>query len=401
MDTGSTSFVLISAALVAIMTPGLAFFYGGLVKRTNVLSVMMQSFIAMGIVSVVWTLLTFSLSFGPDYHGWIGTLDYALMHGVGLDPSKSYGPTVPFLAFFVFQMMFAVITPALITGAFVDRMNFKSYLIFLTLWSIVIYAPLAHWVWGGGFIGTGIGAIDFAGGTVVHISSGFAALASVFVLGKRKDTKSETHNIPFVALGMALLWFGWYGFNAGSALAANGQAAAAFVNTQVAPATAMVAWLLLGWIVDKKPSVVGALVGAVVGLVAVTPAAGFVTPMGSLVIGIVATVCCFYAMKFRAWMKWDDALDVWGCHGIGGAVGSILTGVFAAKSIGGVSGLLEGNTHQFVANLEGTAIAIVFAFVGTFVLLNILKLFISLDVEVKQEHNGLDHALHGEEAYAF
>ncbi|HVW66699.1 MAG TPA: ammonium transporter [Candidatus Peribacteraceae bacterium] len=400
MNSGDTSFVLISAALVAIMTPGLAFFYGGLVKRTNVLSVVMQSFIAMGIVTVVWSILTFSLAFGPDHGGFIGGLDYAWMKGVGLDPSTSYGTTVPFLAFFVFQLMFAVITPALITGAFVDRMNFKSYLIFLTLWSIVIYAPLAHWVWGGGFISK-IGAIDFAGGTVVHISSGFAALASVFVLGKRKSMEQKAHNIPFVALGVALLWFGWYGFNAGSALAANGQAAAAFVNTQVAPAMAMVAWLLLSWIVDKRPSIVGALTGAVAGLVAVTPAAGYVTPMGSLIIGIAATLGCFCAMKFRAWMQWDDALDVWGCHGIGGVIGSILTGVFAAKSVGGVSGLLEGNTHQFIANLEGTTIAVVFAFVGTWVLLNIIQMFMSLKVNLKEEQESLDRMLHGEEAYDF
>ena len=400
MNSGDTSFVLLSAALVAIMTPGLAFFYGGLVKRTNVLSVVMQSFIAMGVVTVVWSLLTFSLSFGPDMGGWIGGLDYAMMNGVGLAPSATYGTTIPFLAFFVFQMMFAVITPALITGAFVDRMNFKSYLIFLVLWSIVIYAPLAHWVWGGGFIAK-LGAIDFAGGTVVHISSGFAALASVFVLGKRKNASHTAHNIPFVALGCALLWFGWYGFNAGSALAANGQAAAAFVNTQIAPATAMVAWLLLSWMVDKRPSLVGALVGAVVGLVAVTPAAGYVTPMGSLIIGIVATICCFYAMKFRAWMKWDDALDVWGCHGIGGVVGSILTGVFAVKSVGGFSGLLEGNSQQFIANLEGTTISVVFAFVGTYILLSILKLFMSLKVDAKEDQESVDQLLHGEKAYDF
>ncbi len=397
MNSGSTAFVLLSSGLVAIMTPGLAFFYGGLVKRNNVLTVMMQSMIAMGIVSVLWSLLTFSLAFGSDVNGIIGSLEFAFMHGVGLTPSTVYGPEVPFLAFFVFQMMFAVITPALITGAFVDRMNFKAYLVFLILWSIVVYAVLAHWVWGGGFIAK-LGAIDFAGGTVVHISAGMAALASVFVFGKRQQTSVRPHNIPFVALGTALLWFGWYGFNAGSALAANGQAAAAFVNTQVAPAAAMIAWLFLAWIVDGKPSVVGPLVGAVVGLVAVTPAAGYVEPIGAMIIGVVAAVACFFAMKFRAAMKWDDALDVWGCHGIGGIVGSILTGVFAAKEVGGFSGLLEGNPAQFISNLEGTAISVVYAFVATYVLLLIMKACMKITVD-PHDQQMIDKVLHGEEAY--
>ena len=397
MNSGSTAFVLLSSGLVAIMTPGLAFFYGGLVKRNNVLTVMMQSMIAMGIVSVLWSLLTFSLAFGSDVNGIIGSLEFAFMHGVGLTPSTVYGPEVPFLAFFVFQMMFAVITPALITGAFVDRMNFKAYLVFLILWSIVVYAVLAHWVWGGGFIAK-LGAIDFAGGTVVHISAGMAALASVFVFGKRQQTSVRPHNIPFVALGTALLWFGWYGFNAGSALAANGQAAAAFVNTQVAPAAAMIAWLFLAWIVDGKPSVVGPLVGAVVGLVAVTPAAGYVEPIGAMIIGVFAAVACFFAMKFRAAMKWDDALDVWGCHGIGGIVGSILTGVFAAKEVGGFSGLLEGNPAQFISNLEGTAISVVYAFVATYVLLLIMKACMKITVD-PHDQQMIDKVLHGEEAY--
>lgn len=400
INSGDTSFVLISSALVAIMTPGLAFFYGGLVKRKNVLTIMMQSFISMGVVTVLWVVLTFSLAFGSDIHGVVGGLDYLMMHGVGLDPSSTYGTTVPFLAFFVFQMMFAIITPALITGAFAERMNFKSYMIFLILWSVLVYAPLAHWVWGGGFIAK-LGAIDFAGGTVVHISSGMAALASVFVLGKRKKTGHMPHNIPYVALGAALLWFGWYGFNAGSALAANGQAAVAFANTDIAASMAMVTWLLLSWIVDKRPSMVGALTGAVAGLVAITPAAGYVPPTASLLIGIGGAIACFYAMKFRAYMQWDDALDVWGCHGVGGIVGSILTGIFASKEIGGFAGLMEGNTDQFLANLYGTVIAAVFGFVATFIILSVLKVFMNVKVELREEEESLDRALHGEEAYDF
>ncbi len=400
MNAGDTSFVLLSTALVAIMTPGLAFFYGGLVKRKNVLTIMMQSFIAMGVVTVLWAGLTFSLAFGSDHNGLIGGLDFLMMKGVGLEPSTVYGTTIPFLAFFVFQMMFAIITPALITGAFAERMNFKSYLIFLVLWCVLIYAPLAHWVWGGGFIAK-LGAIDFAGGTVVHISSGMAALASVFVLGKRQRISHMPHNIPYVALGAALLWFGWYGFNAGSALAANGMAAAAFANTDIAASVAMVTWLILSWLVDGRPSMVGALIGAVAGLVAITPGAGYVAPSSSLIIGIVAAIGCFYAMKFRAYMEWDDALDVWGCHGVGGIIGSILTGVFASKSIGGFSGLIEGNMAQFVANLEATAIAAVFAFVATYIILSILKAIMVIGVDLKEEQESLDRALHGEEAYDF
>ncbi len=400
INTGDTAFVLISSALVAIMTPGLAFFYGGLVRRKNVLTIMMQSFISMGLVTVLWAVFTFSLAFGADQMGLIGGLNYVMLHGVGMEPVAGYGATIPFFAFFVFQMMFAIITPALITGAFTERMNFKSYLVFLTLWSIFIYAPLAHAVWGGGIISK-LGAIDFAGGTVVHISAGMAALASVFVLGKRKNTSHLPHNIPYVALGTGLLWFGWYGFNAGSALAANGQAAAAFANTDIAASSGMITWLFLSWIVDKRPSMVGALTGVLAGLVAITPAAGYVELWAALLIGIIAAIVCFYAVKFRMRMGWDDALDVWGCHGVGGIVGSILTGVFAAKSIGGFSGLIEGNSAQFVSNLYGTIISAAFAFVGTYVLLRAIKLFMKIDPVVKEEQESLDRALHGEEAYDF
>ncbi len=399
-NTGSTAFILLSSALVAIMTPGLAFFYGGLMRRMNVLTIMMQNFISMGIVTVLWAMLTFSLSFGTDYAGFIGGFEHVMMKGVGMTPSSVYGTEIPFLAFFVFQMMFAIITPALITGAFAERMNFKSYLLFLVIWSIVVYAPLAHWVWGGGFIAK-LGAIDFAGGTVVHISSGMAALASVFVLGKRANTKHLPHNIPYVALGAALLWFGWYGFNAGSALSANGQAALAFANTDIAASMAMVTWLLLSWFIDKRPSMVGALTGAVAGLVAITPSAGYVTPMSALIIGIIAAIACFFAMKFRVYMEWDDALDVWGCHGVGGIVGSVLTGVFASEAMGGFSGLIEGNSEQFLANVYGTVIAAAFAFFATYAILSVLTMLMNVNVTLKEEEESLDRALHGEEAYDF
>lgn len=399
MNSGDTAFVLISSALVALMTPGLAFFYGGLVKRKNVLTIMMQSFISMGIVTVLWAVLTFSLAFGSDVNGLIGGLDHFMMRGVGMEPG-AFGTTIPYAAFFVFQMMFAIITPALITGAFTERMNFKSYLVFLVLWSILVYAPLAHWVWGGGIIAK-LGAIDFAGGTVVHISAGMGALASVFVLGKRKSTEHLPHNITYVALGASLLWFGWFGFNAGSALAANGQAAMAFMNTDIAASMAMITWLALSWLVDGRPSMVGALTGAVAGLVAITPAAGYVQPGAALIFGIVAAGACFYAVKFRIARGWDDALDVWGCHGVGGIVGSLLTGVFAAKSVGGFSGLLEGNVQQFLANIYGTAIAAVFAFGMTYLILKVLQTFMKVSVDMKEEEEGLDRALHGEEAYAF
>ncbi len=400
INSGDTAFVLLSAALVAIMTPGLAFFYGGLVRHKNVLTIMMQSFISMGVVTVLWALITFSLAFGTDIGGVIGGLDFALLKGVGLAAHPVYGVDIPFSAFFVFQMMFAIITPALITGAFTERMNFKAYLVFLVIWSVLVYAPLAHWVWGGGFIAK-MGAIDFAGGTVVHISAGMAALASVFVLGKRRNTEHLPHNIPYVALGTGLLWFGWYGFNAGSALGANAQAALAFANTDIAASVGMVTWLVLSWMIDGRPSMVGALTGVLAGLVAVTPAAGFIEPWAAFPIGIIASIVCFSAVKFRMRMGWDDALDVWGCHGVGGIVGSLLTGVFASGKISGVSGLIEGNVTQFLANVYATAIAMAFGFVMTYGILRILKAFMHVGAEPKEDDQGLDRMLHGEEAYAF
>ena len=401
LNSGDTALVLISAALVALMTPGLAFFYGGLVRRKNVLSIMMQSFISMGIVTILWVLVGFSLSFSGDNWGIIGNFQYLFLSGVGFTPSPTYGPTIPFLAFFLFQEMFAIITPALITGAFADRVNFKSYLIFLVLWSVLVYIPFTHWVWGGGFLAR-LGVVDFAGGIVVHVSAGFAALASVFVVGKRvmvPGEKSGPHNIAFVALGTGLLWFGWFGFNGGSALAANGVAAIAFVNTDIAGSVAMVTWLLISWARDGKPSMTGALTGAVAGLATVTPAAGYVQPWAAAIIGLLASLVCYLAVQFRMRQDWDDALDVWGVHGVGGALGIVLTGVFASAAVNGVSGLVEGNVNQFVVQVLAMAITATYSFLVTLGILKVLNLFEPVRVSAAVEAQGLDEIQLGESAY--
>ncbi len=400
VNSGDTAFMLISAALVLLMTPGLAFFYGGLVRKKNILTIMMQSFIAMGIITIIWYLVGFSLAFGPDVGGVIGNLQYAFLNGVGLTPNPAYGHTIPFLVFFVFQLMFAIITPALITGAFADRVTFKGYLIFLVVWSLVVYIPIAHWVWGGGFLAK-MGVVDFAGGLVVHLSAGVGALASVLMLGKRIIRSGEVlspHNIPFVALGTGLLWFGWYGFNAGSALAANGVAVYAFVNSTIAAAVAMVAWLLIGWVYEKRPSFVGACIGAVAGLATITPAAGYVEPWGAALIGLLAAVIC-YTMCTLVKRKVDDALDVFGCHGIGGAVGTICLGLFASSAINGISGLWMGDWHQFLVQLFAVILVAVYAFVATYVALKVINVFTPVRVGEREEIEGLDVCLHGETAY--
>jgi ammonium transporter, Amt family len=401
INAGDTALVVLSAALVCLMTPGLAFFYGGLVRRKNVLAIMMQSFISMGIVTILWVAVGFSLSFSGDNWGVIGNFKYLFLTGVGFAPNASYGPTIPFLAFFLFQEMFAIITPALITGAFADRVNFKSYLIFLVLWSALVYIPFTHWVWGGGFLSQ-LGVVDFAGGIVVHLSAGFAALASVFVVGKRITTPGEKkgpHNIAFVALGTGLLWFGWFGFNGGSALAANGVASIAFVNTDIAASFAMVTWLLISWAREGKPSMTGALTGAVAGLATVTPAAGYVQPWASAVIGLIASLVCYAAIQFRAKQDWDDALDVWGVHGVGGMLGVILVGVFASSSINGISGLTEGNPHQLIVQTFAAVITAGYSFFVTFGILKVLNMFEPVRVSPETEIQGLDQAIHGENAY--
>lgn len=401
INAGDTAFIIVCAALVCLMTPGLAFFYGGLVRKKNVLTIMMQSFISMGIVTAIWVFGGFSLAFGKDIGGIIGNLQYFGLRGVGMIPNPTYGHTIPFITFFSYQEMFAIITPALITGAFADRINFKSYLKFLVLWSIFIYIPLCHWIWGGGFLAK-LGVVDFAGGIVVHVSAGIAALASVFFIGKRKIMPGENtapHNIAFVALGTGLLWFGWFGFNAGGALAANGVAATAFVNTDIAGSTAMVAWLIISWVKEKKPTLLGALTGAVAGLATITPAAGYVKPWAAVIIGVLASIVCYAAVQLRIKLEWDDALDVWGVHGVGGILGSVLVGVFASRSINGISGVIEGNVHQLGIQVLGVGITAVYSFIITFVILKVLNSFSPVRVTEIEESQGLDKSLHGENAY--
>lgn len=404
IDTGATALVLISAALVMLMTPGLAFFYGGLVRRKNVLTIMMQSFVSMGIVTIIWVFGGFSLMFGKDIGGFIGDpLQYFGLHGVAAATLQVPGSTqsIPLMAYFVFQEMFAIITPALITGAFADRVSFKSYLIFLVLWSVLVYTPMAHWAWGGGFLAQ-MGFADFAGGIVVHTSAGFAALASILIIGKRKIRKGEKlapHNVTYVALGAALLWFGWFGFNGGSALGSNGLAAVAFVNTDIAASLAMITWMIVDWVREGKPNMVGAMTGAVAGLVTITPAAGYVQPWAAAVIGILCAFACYGAIMLRGRMGWDDALDVWGVHGVGGALGTILVGVFAGAAVNNVSGLIEGNVHQFLVQLLGAGLAIAYSFVLTYVLLRLVNLVTPVRVPAKMEIGGLDVGLFGEEAY--
>ncbi len=402
INTGDTAFVLVSAALVALMTPGLAFFYGGLVRRKNFLAIMMQSFISMGVVTTIWVLVGYSLAFSGDVGGIIGNLSWIGLRHVGEAPGP-WAPTIPAAAHFVFQEMFAIITPALITGAFADRVNFKSYLKFLVLWSLLVYVPLTHWIWGGGFLAKW-GALDFAGGMVVHTSAGFAALASVWVVGARKfapEEKTLPHNVAFVALGTGLLWFGWFGFNAGSALAANGVAAQAFVNTDIAGSIAMCTWMFLTWARSGKPSLVGAFTGAVAGLACITPCAGYVPTWAAFVIGLLAGSVCYYAVLFRERRKWDDALDVWAAHGVGGLLGTILLGVFAYLSVNaaGADGLVAGGAAFFGKQVVSAAFVAAYAFAVTWLILKFLNLFGPVRVTDEVELAGLDQELHGEDAY--
>jgi ammonium transporter, Amt family len=401
INSGDTTLVLISATLVFLMTPGLAFFYGGLVRRKNVLTIMMQSFVSMGVVTVIWVFGGFSLVFGKDVGGVIGNLQYFGLHGVGMAPSLTYGKTIPFLVFFLFQEMFAVITPALITGAFADRVSFKSYLIFLVSWSLLVYIPVCHWIWGGGFLQQ-MGVIDFAGGIVVHVTAGVAALACVIFVGKRQLGPGETttpHNIAFVALGTGLLWFGWFGFNGGSALAANGVAAYAFVNTDIAGSVAMITWLLISWRRERTPSIVGALTGAVAGLATVTPAAGYIQPWAAVLIGIAAGSICYGAVQIRSRLALDDALDVFGCHGAGGILGAVLVGVFATRAVNTVDGALYGNVHQLVVQIFAVVVVGVYTFILTFGMLKIINVFEPVRVSREAEILGLDDYIHHEVAY--
>jgi Amt family ammonium transporter len=410
MDSGDNAWILASSALVLLMTPGLAFFYSGLAGRTNALATIMHSFIVIALISVVWVLWGYTIAFGPDVGSIIGGFDFLGLRGVGMEPGP-YSDTLPHETFMAFQMMFAIITPALITGAMVGRIKFKSFLIFIVLWSTIVYSPLAHWVWGGGWLGdlsvlgikglTG-STMDFAGGTVVHISSGVSALAAALVLGRRTNYGRESevpHNIPFVVLGASILWFGWFGFNAGSSLAADGAAANAFVTTNTAAAMGALAWMTMTWWRGGAPSVVGAASGAVAGLVAITPAAGFVGPMPALVIGLGAGVFCYLATLLRARLRVDDALDVWAVHGVGGTWGALATGLFAVASVGGTDGLFAGNPGQLVNQLVGIVATWVWAFGLTFIILKALDMTMGLRVTEEEEAAGLDLSQHGEPAY--
>jgi Amt family ammonium transporter len=412
MDSGDTAWLLMSSALVMLMTPGLALFYGGLTRSKNVLGTIMQSFFMLGVITIVFVCVGYSLAFGPDHGGLIGDFSWIFLTDVSSSEPGPYAGTVSHQTFVIFQCMFAVITPALITGAFAERAKFSTFLIFMVAWSLLVYSPVAHWVWGmGGWLGgfaeangdVGIGALDFAGGTVVHINAGVAALVAALLYGKRHNfgrEPMEAHDITMVVVGAALLWFGWFGFNAGSALAANAVASNAFVVTHLASATAMVVWVGLSWVIQGKPSVIGAAAGAVAGLVAITPAAGAVDAMGAIAVGAGAGALCYAAVRLRAKLSIDDSLDVVGVHGVGGAWGAIATGIFATATItGGAEGLLQGDSAQFFDQIIGVAATIGYCFVVTYVLLKVLDMVLGLRVSEDAEIAGIDVSEHGERAY--
>lgn len=404
MNSGDTSWVLTASALVLLMTvPGLAFFYGGLVRRKNILSILMQCFVIVCVISLQWVLLGYSLAFGPSFHGIIGNLDWMGLAGVGAAPSADYGTTIPHYAFMIFQAMFAIITPALMTGAFAERMKFPAFLVFIILWSTFVYDPLAHWVWNkNGWLGA-MGALDFAGGIVVHVSSGISALVLAILLGKRigyNHKPIRPHNLPFTVLGGALLWFGWFGFNAGSALAANGLAAQAFVATQVSTAVAALTWMLVEWWHNGSPTVLGAVTGAIGGLVAITPACGFVSPLSAIVIGAMAGGLCYLAVAVvKGKVGYDDSLDAFGVHGIGGIFGTIAVGIFAQEAYGGKTGVLFGNLQQFLVQGLLVLVAMAFAVAMTFILYKIVDAVIGMRVEKENELIGLDLTQQSEAAY--
>ena len=396
--------MLVATALVMLMTPGLAFFYGGLVRAKNVLSISLQVFICLGLISLLWFLYGYSLAFGPDHGKVIGGLNYIFFRGVGTEPAP-VAENIPHLLFAAFQLMFAVITPALITGAFAERMRFSAYLLFVTLWFTLVYAPLCHWVWGGGWLGE-MGALDFAGGTVIHIASGASALAAALVVGSRVGYRREPlhpHNLPLTLLGAGLLWFGWFGFNAGSALAADGIAVMAFVNTQIAAGLAALSWVIAEWILRGSPTTLGAASGAVAGLVAITPAAGFVPLWAAVIIGILAGVICYLAVLAKNRLGYDDALDVVGVHGVGGLWGALATGLFASKAVnpGGADGLIFGNVKQFGIQLLGALAGALFCFVVSWIIFKVVDAILGLRVSQEEEIQGLDLTQHRETGYRF
>jgi len=404
VNAGDTAWVLMSSALVLLMTPALAFFYGGMVRRKNVLSVLMQCFIIVCVLSIQWVLIGYSLSFAPSKGFW-GGLQWLGLNGVGLEPYADYAGTIPHQAFMIFQMMFAIITPALIIGAFAERMKFSAFLVFTLLWATFVYDPLCHWVWGMGGWLRNMGALDFAGGTVVHINAGIAALVTAIVLGKRSNLDKNVptpHNMPFVVLGTALLWFGWFGFNAGSALAANGLAVNAFVVTNTAAAAAGLSWALIEWLRNGKPTIFGACSGAVAGLVAITPAAGFVSVVPAIIIGILVSVLCFIAVTvIKPLFGYDDSLDAFGVHCVGGIWGALATGLFASKLVNsaGADGLFFGNPKQFLVQLAAVGVTIVYTAVLTLIIYKLVDLFIGVRVDEKSESMGLDLTQHHERAY--
>ncbi|MEP6796404.1 MAG: ammonium transporter [Saprospiraceae bacterium] len=400
-DTGITGFMLLATSLVMLMTPGLAFFYGGLAGKRNILGIMIQSFVSMGITTIMWFICGYSLCFSGDaMGGLIGDLNKAFMHGVDLNSPFPGNPKLPEFVFMAYQMMFAIITPALITGAFVNRVTFKSYLIFLVFWQLLVYYPFAHMVWGGGLLSKW-GVLDFAGGIVVHAIAGFAALASVIYVGKRRDKESAPNSIPLIAIGTGLLWFGWYGFNAGSALDVNAVTGLAFLNTDVAASFAAITWLVIEWYLVKKPKFVGLLTGAVAGLATITPAAGYVSLPSTYMIGIAAGIVCYIAVHMKNKIGWDDALDVWGVHGVGGCLGVILLGVFAAKSMNaaGADGLMSGGTEFFLKQCTAVIGACIYGFGFTYIMLMLINLITPVKVSQVEEDMGLDASLHGEKAY--
>ena len=404
LNSGDTAWMLISTALVLLMTPALAFFYGGLVRSKNALNTMMMSFISLGFVGVAWAVIIYSLAFTPG-NNWIGDMSFAFLRGVGLEPSGAVVPiTIPHVVYMCFQGTFCIITAALISGAIVERMRFSAYVLFITLWAILVYGPVAHWVWGGGWLAKQ-GALDFAGGTVVHVNAGVAALVAVLCVGPRRDFKKAgllPHNVPFVLLGAGLLWFGWFGFNSGSAVAASGSAGLAFTTTMLAPAGTLVVWTILDAIRQKRSTAVGAATGIVVGLVAVTPAAGFVSPMSAILLGMIAAVPSYFALIIRAKTNLDDSLDVVAAHGVGGTVGALLTGVFADKSLNGIAdGMLHGNPGQVVVQATAIGAVIVYSGVVSFILLKLINVVLPLRADAADEDAGLDTTMHGEDAYNY
>jgi len=405
INTGDTAWILISTALVMLMTPGLALFYGGMVRRKNVLGTIMHSFIIIAVISIQWVLWGYSLSFGPDKGGLIGGLEWFGLNNVGLAPNADYAGTIPHQAFMIFQMMFAIITPALITGAFAERMKFSSFLVFILLWTTLVYDPVCHWVWGvGGWI-RNLGALDFAGGTVVHISSGISALVAALIIGRRKGYGAEhmaPHNLPLTVLGAGLLWFGWFGFNAGSAVTSGGLAVSAFVVTNTAAAAATLTWVIIEWLQRGKPTVLGAASGAVAGLVAITPASGFVGPVSSIIIGAGAGFVCYVAVSMiKPLLGYDDSLDAFGVHGIGGMWGALATGLFATKLVNpaGNDGLFFGNAGLLFTQLIAVVVTVVYALVVTLILLKVIDWTMGLRVSEEDEVMGMDLTQHGESGY--